>query len=235
MPSVCRGPGVTARGAVAGSSGCDHWRAECGETRPADEAAEFVAKPRTRRHPGRLPAPARPAGRPWRPRVTPPCRSKSRPTAVCWWSFSAKAGGRIESGLPIVHVAAGACHAVPALFEEGVGAVPMSQVVVLPGLAGGCGTGGDSLYGADVECKIADMAQRWGTMVIPSSRKVATGWAAPCCVRMGRKRTATRLSRAACGEPWSAGGHRFVLLRASGCRWLGFSRERAASTMPMWE
>jgi hypothetical protein len=55
-----------------------------------------------------------------------------------------------------VEVTACAGHAVLALFEEGTGAVAVSEVVVLPGLAGRGGAGGDrvpvdqDLNGADV-------------------------------------------------------------------------------------
>ena len=42
-----------------------------------------------------------------------------------------------------VEVAFRAGHAVRALLEEGVGARPVAEVVVLPGLARGGGTGGD--------------------------------------------------------------------------------------------
>lgn len=42
-----------------------------------------------------------------------------------------------------VEVAANASHAVLALFEERVGAVAVSEVVVLPGLAGCSSAGGD--------------------------------------------------------------------------------------------
>src|SRR4029078_2526766 len=44
-----------------------------------------------------------------------------------------------------VEVAAGAGHAVRALFEEAVGAPAVAQVVVLPGLAGGRGAGDDGV------------------------------------------------------------------------------------------
>lgn len=42
-----------------------------------------------------------------------------------------------------MEVTAGARHPVWALFEEGVGAIPVPEVVVLPRLVVGSGAGGD--------------------------------------------------------------------------------------------
>jgi hypothetical protein len=62
-----------------------------------------------------------------------------------------------------VEVAAGAGHPVRTLFEEGVGAPAVAQVVVLPGLAAGGGAGGDGvaveedLDGADVAGEVASV------------------------------------------------------------------------------
>jgi len=47
----------------------------------------------------------------------------------------------LAAGLGGVEIATGACHSVGALLEEGVGAVAVAEVIVLPRFSGCCGTG----------------------------------------------------------------------------------------------
>ena len=98
-----------------------------------------------------------------------------------------------------VEVAAGAGHAVLALFEEGVGAVAVSEVVVLPGLAGRGGAGGDRVavnedldgayvagevpgvlvslgqgVGADLCVVLVDSGERWPSQACSSNRAMGS-------------------------------------------------------------
>jgi hypothetical protein len=73
---------------------------------------------------------------------------------------------------------------VLALLEERVGAVAVSQVVVLPGLASGCGAAGDGvavdeeLDGADVAGEVAGVVVGPGQRVWGDLRVVLGGFGA---------------------------------------------------------